>query len=390
VKRLSPNSLGFTLLIGALAGLPPLSTDMGLPGIRLLQASLGANAVAGALTISLFFAGYGAAQLVLGPLSDRIGRRPVLLGGMTLYTVAAAGSALSPSILILLACRFVQGLGAAGGTVLAFAIVRDVFAGAAGRAKLSTISMVFSIAPMVAPTLGGAMLLVGNWRAIYATMAGTGLVMTVCAALGLAESRRAGPRGMGFYAPVLRQRRSLGYALASALNGSSILAFITGSPLVLMDGMGLSPQRFGVVFAIITAGILGGSWVNARLVRRHVPAVWPLGFGLGLAAAAALGLCVVAAFGRSSLESMVPLLLLTTFCRGVIAPNAIHAALEPVPDHAGAAAAVIGSLQMLMGAFSGSVVGLLYPALGAGAMGVVMAGFAGAALMVWLVTESKR
>ena len=362
---------------------------MGLPGIRLLQASLGANAVAGALTISLFFAGYGLAQLILGPLSDRIGRRPVLLGGMTLYTLAAAGAALAPSITVLLCCRFAQGLGAAGGTVLAFAIVRDVFSGAAGRAKLSTISMVFSIAPVIAPTLGGAMLLIGSWRAIYATMAGAGLLMTICAAIGLEESRRAGPQATGFYAPVLRQRRTLGYALASALNGSGILAFITGSPLVLMDGMGLSPQRFGVVFAIITAGILGGSWVNARLVRRHVPTVWPLGICLGLAVAAALGLCVVAALGRSSLESMVPLLLLTTFCRGVIAPNAIHAALEPVPNHAGAASAVIGSLGMLMGAFSGSIVGLLYPALGPGAMGVVMAGFASAALIVWLATERR-
>jgi len=387
VKPLHPESLGFTLLIGALAGLPPLSIDMGLPALPLLQASLRANPTEGAMTISLFFAGFGLAQLVLGPLSDRVGRRPVLLAGMSLYTAAGAGCALAPTILPLLVWRFAQGIGAAGGTVLAFAIIRDVYRGAAARAKLSTISMVFSLAPVIAPTLGGLLLMVGGWRANYGVLTAAGLTLTTCAAAGLRETRVERSRAVGVYLPVLRERRTVGYAFVTALNGGAVLAFVTGSPLVLLDSLHLSSIAFGIVFAAVASGIILGAWVNARLARRGVPAKWPLGFGLLSAPVAALIFCVLAALGRLHLAAMMPLLLTNTLSRGLVSPNAMHAALEPVPNAAGAASAVAGSLQMLMGSLAGLAVGALYPALGAGAMGVTMAGFSLAALTAWIVVE---
>ena len=389
-RYLHPNSLGFTLLIGALAGLPPLSIDMGLPALPLLQASLGANSTQGAMTISLFFAGFGLAQLVLGPLSDRIGRRPVLLAGLSLYTAAGAGCALSPAILPLLICRFVQGVGAAGGTVLAFAIIRDVYDGAAARTRLSTISMVFSLAPVIAPTLGGLLLLVGRWRANYAVLTGAGLLLTLCAATALAETRQPRPLSHGIYRPVLRQPRTIGYAFVAAFNGGSVLAFVTGSPLVLLDSLHLTSLQFGFVFASISIGIVIGAFVNARLARYGVGAIWPLAFGLGATPLAAFTLCALAALGRLHVAVMIPLLLTVTFSRGMINPNAVHAALEPVAESAGAASAVIGSLQMLMGSLAGLAVGALYPALGAGAMGVTMAGFSLLSLGAWLLIERTR
>lgn len=360
---------------------------MGLPALPLLQNSLGANSTAGAMTISLFFAGFGLAQLVLGPLSDRIGRRPVLLAGLSLYTAAGAGCALSPAILPLLVFRFVQGVGAAGGTVLAFAIIRDVYRGAAARARLSTISMVFSLAPVIAPTLGGLLLLVGGWRANYGVLTGAGLTLTICAAFGLQETRVPGPRSIGIYAPVLRQSRTIGYALVTSLSGGGVLAFVTGSPLVLLDSFHLTSMQFGIVFAAIAAGIMIGSFTSARLARHGVRPVWPLAFGLGAPTAAALAFCALAAAGALHVAGMMPLLLLITFSRGLVAPNAMHAAMEPVPERAGAASAVIGSLQMLMGSLAGLAVGALYPALGAGAMGAAMAGFSVAALGAWLLVE---
>jgi len=390
VRFIHPESFGFTLLIGALAGLPPLSIDMGLPALPLLQASLAANAAEGAMTISLFFAGFGLAQLVLGPLSDRIGRRPVLLAGLSLYTLAGLACALAPDILPLLACRFAQGVGAAGGTVLAFAIIRDVYHGAAARAKLSTISMVFSLAPVIAPTLGGLLLMVGGWRANYAVLTGGGFFLTLCAALFLQETREPGPRPIGFYLPLLRHRRTIGYALVTALNGGGVLAFVTGSPLVLLGSFGLTSMQFGFVFASISIGIMIGAWANAWLARRGVRSIFPLAFGLAAAALAALGICALAALGRLYLATMMPLLLVTTFCRGVVSPNAMHAAMEPVPERAGAASAVIGSLQMLMGSLAGVAVGMLHAALGPGAMGVTMAAFALAALTTWLLVERGR
>jgi DHA1 family bicyclomycin/chloramphenicol resistance-like MFS transporter len=387
VRALHPESLAFTLLIGALAGLPPLSIDMGLPALPLLQASLGADSTEGAMTISFFFAGYGLAQLVLGPLSDRIGRRPVLLTALSLYTAAGAGCALAPTIPPLLACRFAQGVGAAGGTVLAFAVVRDVYCGAAARAKLSAISMVFSLAPVIAPTLGGLLLMVGGWRANYGVLTAAGLTLTTCAALGLDETRVPGPRQGGIYLPVLRQPRTVGYALVTSLNGGAVLAFVTGSPLVLLDSLHLSSIGFGIVFAAVASGIVTGAWVNGRLARRGVAPRWPLGFALVSAPSAALIFCALAALGRLHLSAMIPLLLTSTFSRGLVSPNAMHAALEPVPNAAGAASALAGSLQMLMGSVAGLAVGALYPALGAGAMGVTMAGFSLAALTAWIVVE---
>ena len=390
MRALHPNSFGFTLLIGALAGLPPLSIDMGLPALPLMQASLRADSTQAAMTISLFFAGFGLAQLVLGPLSDRVGRRPVLLGGMSLYAAAGAGCALSPAILPLLGCRFVQGVGAAGGTVLAFAVIRDSFGGAAARARLSTISMVFSLAPVIAPTLGGLLLMVGGWRANYAVLTGAGLILTLSVALWLAETRVPSPRHAGIYRPVLRQRRTIGYALVTACNGGTVLAFVTGSPLVLQGTLHLTSLQFGFAFASISIGIIGGAFINGRLVRYGVAAVWPLGFALGVAPISAVTLWALASTGALRLELMIPLLLTVTIGRGLAAPNAMHAALEPVPEAAGAASAIIGSLQMLMGSLSGLAVGALYPALGAAAMGVTMAGFAALALIAWLVVERMR
>ncbi len=390
MRKLHPDSLRFTLLIGALAGLPPLSIDMGLPALPLMQASLHADSTEGAMTISLFFTGFGLAQLVLGPLSDRIGRRPVLLAGMLLYTAAGFGCALSPAIVPLLVCRFVQGVGAAGGTVLAFAIIRDSFSGAAARARLSTISMVFSLAPVIAPTLGGLLLMVGGWRANYAVLTGAGLLLTASAAAGLAETRVPGPRHSGIYLPVLRQRRTVGYAFVTACNGGAVLAFVTGSPLVLLDSLHLTSLQFGFAFASVSIGIIIGSFINARLVRYAVPAVWPLGFALALTPVSALTLWGLASVGVLRLAVMIPLLLVVTIGRGLVAPNAMHAALDPVPDSAGAASAVIGSLQMLMGSLAGLAVGALYPSLGAGVMGVTMAGFALASLGAWLVVERMR
>jgi DHA1 family bicyclomycin/chloramphenicol resistance-like MFS transporter len=208
---LRTHSVAFTLLIGALAALPPLSIDLGLPALTLLQASLGATPTGAALTLSLFLAGFGASQLVMGPLSDRYGRRPVMLTGMVLYAASGLGCALAPSIEVLLALRLLEGVGAAGGTTLAMAMVRDCFEGQAGRIKMSQVTMVITIAPIIAPTLGGLLLLAfDSWRVIYATLALCGTALALAVWQGLAESRPPLPGArlnlIGRYAAVFRQR----------------------------------------------------------------------------------------------------------------------------------------------------------------------------------------
>jgi DHA1 family bicyclomycin/chloramphenicol resistance-like MFS transporter len=305
---------------------------------------------------------------------------------MLLYTAAGLACALAVSPAMLLVSRFAQGVGAAGGSVLAFAIIRDLFEGQAARTKLSSISMVFSLAPVIAPALGGFVLLLGGWRTIYLVLMLAGLVLTATAWLRLAETRKRGPGGGG-YRLVLRERRTVGYALVASFNIGAVLAFVTGSPMVLQGAMGLSPQQFGMVFALIASGVVTGAWVNGRLVARTVTPAWAIGFALVATLVAGCAMSALAWVGHLSLVEMTPLLFLATFSRGLLSPNTIHAALEPVPQAAGAASALIGSLQMLMGALSGICVGLLFPALGPAAMSVVMAGFSLAALMAWRVTE---
>ena len=388
---LRPHSVMFTFLIGALAALPPLSIDLGLPALTLLQSSLGASPTQAALTLSLFLVGFGLSQLAMGPLSDRYGRRPVMLAGMTLYTLAGLGCALAPDIHALLGFRLLEGIGAAGGTTLAMAVVRDSFDGQAARIKMSQVSMVITIAPIVAPTLGGLLLLAGEWQLIYAVLTLAGLVLVLAVGFGLAESRPALPGARlnlaARYGAVFRHRRTMGYLLVNTLVSGGLFAFISASPLVLMGTMGVSTQVFGLLFATTSGGILVGSTINSLLARRGVPAQVPLAIGLSLAPLAALAAALFLAAGVVRLETFVPFVVVVGICRGLSTPNITYATLEPVPEHAGVTSALMGCGQMLCMALSGVLVAALYPRLGALGVALAMVLFLGAGLVSWLMVE---
>ncbi len=389
---LRPQSLAFTFLIGALAALPPLSIDLGLPALTLLESSLGASHTQAALTLSLFLAGFGLSQLVMGPLSDRHGRRPVMLAGMALYALAGLGCALSTSIEALLAFRLLEGIGAAGGTTLAMAVVRDSFEGQAGRIKMSQVSMVITIAPIIAPTLGGLLLLVfHDWRVIYATLALAGAALVVSVWFGLAESRPPLPGArldlLGRYAAVFRHRRTMGYVLVNTLGSGGLFAFIAGSPMLLMGTMGVSTPVFGLLFATTSSGILLGSTINNILARRGVGARAPLAIGLSLAPLAALGAALVAGAGIVSVATFIPFVVVVGICRGLTTPNITHAALEPVPHHAGVTAALMGAGQMLCMALASVVVAEMHDDYGALGVALTMLGFLSAGLISWLLVE---
>ena len=384
--HLRPQSLAFTVLLGALAALPPLSIDMGLPALPLLERGLGAAPGQAALTLSLFLLGFAPPQLLMGPLSDRIGRRPVLLAGLAVYALAGLGCALAPSMGWLLVLRVLQGMGAAAGTVLAFAMVRDVFQGPLARIKLSSITMVFSVAPMIAPMLGGLMLRLGGWQAIYWLLGVTGALLLAVVVVALPETRPAAPGagGLGLlarYETVLRQRRCVGHVATTALNFGTLFSFVACSPMVLMGDLGVSVTVFGALFAVTSFGILAGSWCNARLTRRGIDGEATMDSGLRLSLAAGVAASAPLAPGLLSLATLLPFVLAVSFCRGLVGPNAMHAVLEPVPEHAGAASALVGCAQTLMGGLAGAVVALLYPALGPLGMTLAMAMFAAAALL---------
>jgi MFS transporter, DHA1 family, multidrug resistance protein len=388
--HIRPQSIGFTFLLGALAALPPLSIDMGLPAFPALERDLGASAAGAGLTLSVFMSGFSIAQLLLGPLSDRLGRRPVLLAGLLLYAASGVMCAASPSIGALIGFRLIQGACAASGTVMAFAVTRDLFEGPAARQRFSYVAMVLSVAPVIAPTLGSLALAIGGWRAIYAFLCLAGVALLVAVGSGLPETRRRAPNGLGVlsgFARMLGHRRAFGYALTNAMGFGALFAYISGSPLVLMGALGVSAPTYALIFAIASCGLMAGASLNSRVACSAAASHIALAVALVASLLSAIVLIAVTADGIASLATLLPPLLVHTFCRGVSSPNATHGALEPMGEIAGLASSVVGFLQMATAAVSSALVALLFPVLGPPAMALVMTGFSLAAVLAWRAAQ---
>jgi DHA1 family bicyclomycin/chloramphenicol resistance-like MFS transporter len=387
--RIPPASFGFTVLLGALSALTPLSIDMGLPAIPALAAALGTTAAHAGLTLSLYVAGYAVAQLLFGPLSDRFGRRRVLIGGCGFFTLTAIATASSGSIGAVIFWRFFQGAGGGAATALSIAIVRDLFDGPAARKRLSYVLMVLSVSPIVAPSIGALLLPLGGWRLIYAAMATAGALVTLAVLLGLEESNRAPDptamrpgRLLANYRRALGSAACLGNAVVGGLSMGCLFAYIAGSPLVLLGVYHLSTQVYGLLFAVTSGGIMAGAWLAGRLaarVRPNLPILW----GLGMAAGTAVLLVALTLFGVPSLVLLMPLFLINTFSLGLLTANVTHAAIEGLPQIAGVATAVVGCVRMLGAASSSALVALLFPGLGLVALPLTMALFACASLAIW-------
>ena len=388
--QFKPNSVGFTIILGVLAAMLPLSIDMGLPAFPAIGISLNASPAAVGLTLSLFMAGYATSQLVFGPFSDRYGRKPILLIGCGLFAFASVACAIAPSINALVAWRYLQGAGAGVGMTLMLAMVHDLFEGATAGTQLSYINLVINIAPIIAPTIGGGVLAIANWRAIYVVLAVVGLILMLAIAIGFDESIKRldvnalkPHRLIGNYLRVLSNRVCIGYALVNALSFGCMFAYVAGSSLVMLNVLGISTTTYGLIFASTAISILAGSFLSGVWNSRGVPSAQLLGFGLVIAATSAIALVLVSVTGAAELLTLLPLLIINTFCYGIIAPNAIHAALDSVEDIAGSAAAAIGFLDMLGGALASFMVGFFFDGHTVNVMSEVMALFAIASLATY-------
>jgi DHA1 family bicyclomycin/chloramphenicol resistance-like MFS transporter len=388
---LRSKSLAFTLLIAALAALPPLSIDMGLPAMDRIGAALDAPASETGLTLSLFMTGFALAQLGFGPLSDRFGRRTPLVGACALFTVSGFLCAFAGGIGALLIWRFVQGAGAGGATVLAFAMVRDLFEGAESRARMATISAAMTAAPMLSPSIGALILHFADWRAIFLVLALAGLALSLVVGLQVAESiRAADPHALAArpllrnYARALTHRVSVGHGLLGALSFGCLFSFVSGSPFVFIGALGLSPGWFALLFAICALGLTAGSLLCGRLVHIGVDPRRLLAAGVLAQAAFSLALLVLAGLGLFSVADAAPLIVIANVAMGVISPLAAHGAMEPFPDMAGVASAVRGCVQMLGGAAASALVAWLYAGTPT-ALPLAMTIFAAASAATWLL-----
>jgi DHA1 family bicyclomycin/chloramphenicol resistance-like MFS transporter len=366
----------FALFLGALAALPPISIDMALPALGPIAHTLNVAPGTAQLTLSLFMAGFALSPIAYGPLSDRYGRRPMLLLGLLLFTLGGFACAVSGTLNLLLLARFVQGAGAGSGMTLAMAMVRDLFVGKKAQGRLAVITVVTNIAPMIAPALGAALLSHLGWRSIYNATGLCGLLLLLVIFFSLHETA---PRQQPHHEPLLTvmtrayrrvfgHRRAMAYIVLNALGFSWMFAYITGSPLTFIDTFHTSTSLFAVLFACTGAGIVVGATLNGRLAQRGVAIMWLLLGGVITAACCTSALVLLTLLRSMSLWTFLPLLALTTASFGMVAPSAAHGALEPLGEVAGVGGGLLASMQMLFAAGTSSVVAMLFPKIGVLAM----------------------
>ena len=352
------------ILLGFLTAVGPLSTDMYLPAFPAIEASLGGLAGTAQITLATWFAGLAVGQITQGTLSDRYGRRGPLIAGTVIYTLASIGCALAPNLFMLSLFRFIAAFGGSAGMVIPRAIVRDLSDGHAAARLMSRLMLVMGAAPILAPSLGGIVLGVATWRVIFGIMAGFGLICCVLVWRFLPDTLPRQSRvQLTFgglvtrYVSILRERSFITHALMGGFSTFAMFAFLGGSPYVFIEIYHLTPSMFGALFGVSATGFILASQINPRILPRFgAHRVMRVAVRTMLLAAILL---TVAAFMRpvSWVWLAVPIMLAMD-TNGFNMPNTAVGALSRHAAHAGSASAVMGTLQFMMGAVSGLVVGL--------------------------------
>jgi MFS transporter, DHA1 family, multidrug resistance protein len=357
--------LEIVLILGALTAFGPLSIDMYLPALPRIGERLGASDSQVQLTLASFFIGLAFGQAIIGPLTDRFGRKPPLAFGLVLFIAASAGCALARSVEWLIALRLFQALGAAAGMVVARAMVRDLFPPKEVAGVFSSLMLVLGVAPILAPMLGSQVLLWAEWPAIFWCLTAFGIACLTLATLRLQESHRPPADArlhlgtvLGNYGRLFRHRNFMGYALAGSLAIGGMFAYIAGSPFVVIELYGLSSTDYGWIFGANAFGLIGASQVNRLLLRRLTSDQVLLATTLVLAIVA----LVLAALAWTAIGGLWPLLValfLYASIIGLTLPNSSALALLTQHQGVGAAAALLGVLQFGIGAAAALGVGAL-------------------------------
>ncbi|MFD4140431.1 Bcr/CflA family multidrug efflux MFS transporter [Streptomyces sp. NPDC058572] len=356
-----------TLVLGGLTALPPLSMDMYLPALPAVTDSLHAPAATVQLTLTACLLGMALGQLVVGPMSDKWGRRRPLLAGMAVYAVATALCALAPTAELLIAFRLLQGLAGAAGIVIARAVVRDLYDGVEMARFFSTLMLVSGVAPIVAPLIGGQVLRITDWRGIFVVLAAVGVLLTAVVLKWLHETLPPQRRHGGGVGEALRTMRGLladrvftGYTLTGGFAFAALFAYISASPFVVQEIYGASPQTFSLLFGLNSVGLITVGQINGKLLVGRVSLDKALGIGLSVIAlaAAALLLMTSGAFGRVGLVPVAAGLFVLMSAMGLAMPNTNALALLRTPHAAGSASALIGTTSFLIGAIASPLVGI--------------------------------
>ena len=386
--------VSLVLVLGALSAIGPLTIDTYLPALPQLTADLGATDPQAQLTITGLLIGLGLGQLVIGPWSDAVGRRKPLLLGLIAHTLMSVLCAMAPSVTLLAVTRTLQGLAGAAVAVVAMAVVRDLFSGIRAAQLLSRLILVLGIAPILAPSLGSALLNFTSWRGIFVVLAVMAVLLLVLAFFGLPEtlppSRRqpATIRGaLHSYRVVLTDRLFVVMVLVAGLMFGTLFAYISGAPFILQGLYNLTPQQFGVAFSANAVGMIVMTQINPILVRRYGP-VRVLSVAVLTGLGAAIVLLAITALGIGGLIGfMIPLFFVVSSA-GLSFPNAPAIALNRHGESAGTAAAMLGAAQFMLGGAIAPLVGVFANGT-AVPLAAIMVGTTGVATVLFWSTRTK-
>jgi DHA1 family bicyclomycin/chloramphenicol resistance-like MFS transporter len=353
------------LILGLLSAIGPFSIDMYLPGFPQIAASLGTTVARVTLSLSSFFIGISVGQFLYGPLLDRYGRKKPLYAGISLYFIASVGCALARSVEILIVLRLFQALGACAGLVASRAMVRDLFHVSQNARVFSLLMLVVGVSPIIAPTLGGYLTDFFNWRYIFYVLAAIAAIILVAVHFFLPESRKPDPQYslkpgpiVQSFLGVIREPQFYTYALTGAIASAGLYAYIAGSPYVFMELYHVSEQQYGWIFALVALGLIGSSQLNSVLLRTF-KSEQIIRVALGLQVLTAIVLFAGYLLGILGLFSTIFFIFLFLCCQGCIFPNSSALSLAPFSRNAGTASALMGGIQMSIGALTSATVSFL-------------------------------
>ena len=360
-RHLHPDSPWLLALLAALVALGPLSVDVYLPAMPTMMVALDTDIRHMHLTLSSYLTGFALFHLACGPLADRFGRKPILIGGTVLFVAACVGCSLAETVDELVFFRFIQGIGACVGPTLARAVARDIFGPTRAARALSLIAMMMALAPAIAPAMGGVMMLWLPWPSIFVFLAVYGIAMIMLIHVFLAESlpQRQSLHPLSIlvnYGTLLRSPMFLIATFASGFVYAGFLAYLASSSFVYIDMLGVPVEYFGLTFITSVLGYMAGSGLSARLTKNYTSEQMVLA-GAALVAVAAGTVWIGAQRLPDSIAMMMMPMMFYSMGIGLMLPNAMAIALSPFPYIAGTASALLGFVQMSLSAFATAIVG---------------------------------
>ena len=382
------------LILGLLSAIGPLSIDMYLPGFPAIAADLHTTVDMVSYSLSSFFIGICVGQLICGPLLDRFGRKRPLYGGLLIYIIASLGCAMSNSVEMLIAFRFLQAIGGCVGMVAPGAIVRDMFPVNESAKVFSLLILVLGVSPIIAPTFGSYLIAAFGWHSVFIILSVIVALLFLAVAFLLPESKEPDPTFslrpktiLSSYLRVLKEPQFYTFAFAGAIAAAGLFAYLAGSPFVFMNLFKVSPKEYGWIFAIIAAGLITSSQLNTLFLRKFNSSQI---IKVTLLVQASIGLLLFtgSALGWLNIYATIGLIFLFLSCQGFSFPNSAALSLAPFKKEAGSASALMGALQMGLGAFASAMVGFINNGTSLPMTGI-MASCAALGLLVLTIGQQK-